>query len=59
MLAYRFAGERFDCGDKLGYLKATIAFGKLHPEVGSDFTEYMNGLCQSRGKVDAESGNAA
>ncbi|MBN2679231.1 UTP--glucose-1-phosphate uridylyltransferase GalU [Acidithiobacillus montserratensis] len=59
VLAYRFAGERFDCGDKLGYLKATIAFGKLHPEVGSDFTEYMNGLCQSRGKVDAESGNAA
>lgn len=59
VLAYRFAGERFDCGDKLGYLKATIAFGKLHPEVGSDFTEYMNGLCQSRGKVDAETGNAA
>ncbi|MBE7563214.1 UTP--glucose-1-phosphate uridylyltransferase GalU [Acidithiobacillus sp. HP-6] len=52
VLAYRFAGQRFDCGDKLGYLKATIAFGKLHPEVGADFTEYMNSLCQSQGKAE-------
>ncbi|WP_414040910.1 UTP--glucose-1-phosphate uridylyltransferase GalU [Acidithiobacillus sp. M4-SHS-6] len=58
VLAYRFAGERFDCGDKLGYLKATIAFGKLHAEVGADFTEYMNGLCQEK-KGDVETGNAA
>ncbi len=52
VLAYRFSGQRFDCGDKLGYLKATIAFGKLHPEVGADFTEYMNSLCQSQSKTE-------
>ncbi len=28
---YRFAGERFDCGDKAGFIAATIAFGLRHP----------------------------
>src|SRR5271166_852449 len=30
----RFAGKRFDCGDKLGFLEATIALGLEHPELG-------------------------
>ena len=53
MLAYLFSGRRFDCGDKLGYLKATIAFGKLHPEVGADFTRYMDSLCEPLAPVEA------
>ncbi|MHB1280483.1 MAG: UTP--glucose-1-phosphate uridylyltransferase GalU [Acidithiobacillus sp.] len=52
VLAYRFSGQRFDCGDKLGYLKATIAFGKLHPEVGADFTQYMDSLCEHQIPVE-------
>ena len=28
---YRFDGERFDCGDKAGFIDATIAFGLRHP----------------------------
>ena len=52
VLAYRFSGQRFDCGDKLGYLKATIAFGKLHPEVGADFTQYMDSLCEHQAPVE-------
>jgi UTP--glucose-1-phosphate uridylyltransferase len=28
---YRFEGERFDCGDKAGFIDATIAFGLRHP----------------------------
>jgi UTP--glucose-1-phosphate uridylyltransferase len=28
---YRFAGERFDCGDKAGFIEATIAYGLRHP----------------------------
>lgn len=28
---YRFAGERFDCGDKAGFIEATIALGLRHP----------------------------
>jgi UTP--glucose-1-phosphate uridylyltransferase len=31
----RFDGRRFDCGDKLGFLEATIALGLQHPQLGS------------------------
>ena len=44
VLAFPFHGIRYDCGSKLGYLKATIAFGRKHPEVGKDFTEYLASL---------------
>jgi UTP-glucose-1-phosphate uridylyltransferase len=37
VLAYRYAGTRYDCGSKLGYLQATVAFGLRHPEVGGEF----------------------
>src|SRR5271169_4495274 len=30
----RFAGKRFDCGDKLGFLEATVALGLEHPDLG-------------------------
>jgi len=30
----RFSGRRYDCGDKLGFLEATIAVGLAHPELG-------------------------
>jgi UTP--glucose-1-phosphate uridylyltransferase len=30
----RFAGRRYDCGDKLGFLEATIALGLAHPDLG-------------------------
>lgn len=35
---FRFDGERFDCGSKLGFLEATLAFGMNHAELGADFT---------------------
>jgi UTP--glucose-1-phosphate uridylyltransferase len=41
VLAYRFKGRRYDCGSKLGYLEATIAYGCRHPEVGGTFREYL------------------
>ena len=31
---FRFEGTRYDCGDKLGFLEATIAVGLAHPELG-------------------------
>ncbi len=34
VLAYRYDGQRYDCGSKLGYLKATAAMGLKHPETG-------------------------
>ncbi len=39
--AYAFAGRRFDCGSKLGYLAATVHYGVRHPEVGRAFAELL------------------
>jgi len=44
MLAYRFSGTRYDCGSKLGYLKATVALGLKHPEVSEEFSAYLQSL---------------
>ncbi|WP_019141085.1 UTP--glucose-1-phosphate uridylyltransferase GalU [Noviherbaspirillum massiliense] len=41
VLAYRYMGTRYDCGSKLGYLKATVAMGQKHPELGAAFSEYL------------------
>ena len=45
--AYSFAGERFDCGNKLGYLKATVAYGLNHPGMGDAFREHLRELLES------------
>jgi UTP--glucose-1-phosphate uridylyltransferase len=42
VLAYRYHGKRFDCGSKLGYLKATVEFALRHPEVKAGFEAYLN-----------------
>lgn len=42
--AYSFSGERFDCGSKLGYLKATVAYGLDHGEIGDAFREHLHEL---------------
>lgn len=46
VLAYQYEGQRFDCGSKLGFLKANVELGMRHPEVGADFTAYLKTLCQ-------------
>ena len=40
-LAYKFEGKRYDCGNKLGYLEATVELGMKHSGVGRQFTEYL------------------
>jgi UTP--glucose-1-phosphate uridylyltransferase len=42
--AYRFAGTRYDCGSKLGYLQATVEYALGHPMLGKDFRRYLRGL---------------
>lgn len=39
--AYSFSGTRYDCGSKLGYLQATVAFGLAHAEIGPAFKDYL------------------
>jgi len=46
VLAYRYAGQRYDCGSKLGYLKATLAMGMKHSEIGKDFGAYVHEFIQ-------------
>ena len=41
VLAHAFKGTRYDCGSKLGYLEATLAYGLKHPETGKDFAELL------------------
>jgi UTP--glucose-1-phosphate uridylyltransferase len=41
VFAYEFEGKRYDCGDKLGYLQATVEFGLKHPELGGAFSDYL------------------
>ncbi|MDA8108086.1 MAG: UTP--glucose-1-phosphate uridylyltransferase GalU [Betaproteobacteria bacterium] len=41
VLAVKLHGRRYDCGSKLGYLKATVELGLRHPETGADFARYL------------------
>jgi UTP--glucose-1-phosphate uridylyltransferase len=41
VLACRYDGQRYDCGSKLGYLKAMTAMGLKHPETGEGFAEFL------------------
>lgn len=44
VFAQQIPGIRYDCGQKLGYLKAIVAFGVAHPEIGDSFKEYLMSL---------------
>lgn len=42
--AYRFEGKRFDCGSKLGFMKANVELGLKHAEIAQDFARYLKKL---------------
>src|SRR5580692_8137899 len=42
--AYRFEGKRYDCGNKLGYLQATVEYALAHSALGKDFRHYLQNL---------------
>ncbi|MDH5189746.1 MAG: UTP--glucose-1-phosphate uridylyltransferase GalU [Gammaproteobacteria bacterium] len=41
VISYRYDGKRYDCGSKLGYLIANIEYGLKHPELKSEFNQYL------------------
>ena len=45
MYAYEFTGTRFDAGDKLGYLKAIVAYALRHPVLCKDFKKHIKEVC--------------
>ncbi len=42
--AHRFTGRRFDCGNKLGYLQATVEYALAHPALGQEFRKYLRSM---------------
>lgn len=42
-----FTGTRYDMGNKLGILKAQVEVGLSHPEIGSDFKEYLKKIAEN------------
>ena len=42
--AYTYAGKRYDCGSKEGFLEATVELALAHPEVGASFRDYLKSL---------------
>jgi UTP--glucose-1-phosphate uridylyltransferase len=45
--AYKFEGKRFDCGNKLGYLQATVEYALTHPELAKPFRKYLRALSKA------------
>lgn len=41
VFAHQFTGKRFDVGDKFGFLKTSIEYGLVHPEVKDNLKEYL------------------
>ena len=42
--AFEYAGKRYDCGSKEGFLEATVELALQHPEVGAQFKKYLKNL---------------
>jgi UTP--glucose-1-phosphate uridylyltransferase len=43
---YRFVGERFDCGDKVGFLQANVAFAMRRPDIAAGLSPYLKALAK-------------
>ena len=41
VFAYEYDGVRYDCGSKLGYMKASVEFALRHSELGAEFATYL------------------
>ncbi len=44
VMAYEFDGIRYDCGSKMGHMKANVEYALRHPELNGVFREYLRGL---------------
>lgn len=46
--AFHMTGQSHDCGNKAGYMKANIAYGMRHDEIGQSVTDYINSLTSKK-----------
>lgn len=49
MLAYCFAGRRYDVGSRIGFLKATVEYALRRPDLREEFLEYLAGVADQKG----------
>jgi UTP--glucose-1-phosphate uridylyltransferase len=59
VLAYQFEGQRYDCGSKLGYLRANVEYALQHEEVGEEFLAYLRERFGENGAKIAQIGKRA
>jgi UTP--glucose-1-phosphate uridylyltransferase len=45
VMAYQFDGKRYDCGNKLGYLQATVDYALKHERLGGEFRSWLENRC--------------
>ena len=45
--AYNFTGKRYDVGDKLGFLKATVEFALRRDDLSADFSSYLKDITKN------------
>jgi UTP--glucose-1-phosphate uridylyltransferase len=41
VFSFEFAGNRYDCGSKFGFLLANVEYGLLHEEIKNEFAAYL------------------
>ena len=44
VFAYQYAGKRYDCGSKEGFLEANVELALRHPQIGAGFRAYLKAL---------------
>lgn len=48
VIGMRFSGQRYDTGDKLSYLKATVELASARADLGADFTSWLKGFITTK-----------
>lgn len=60
ILACKFEGKRFDAGNKLGFLKATVEYALERPELKEEFVDFLKGLSfGEKGAIEKKRGEGA
>jgi UTP--glucose-1-phosphate uridylyltransferase len=45
---FKFKGKRYDCGSKIGYLKAVVDFALKHKEIKNEFKKHLKELVKNK-----------
>jgi UTP--glucose-1-phosphate uridylyltransferase len=54
VFAHEFTGERYDVGNKFGYVKTNVEYGLTHPEIKDELKDYILETAERLKKADAD-----